>query len=95
MIKVHHKSFACDTQIVTKEEEAADLLKCNFEKELAAYPNAKGDIYILTSIRIFGQRRNDIDILIMGFFDNFMIKKAKTKNYGEIQELNVKSIIFH
>jgi len=62
-------------------------------KELSSYPNAKGDIYILTSIRIFGQKRNDIDMLVMGFFDNFRIENAKTKNYGDVSELNIKSII--
>lgn len=92
MIKVHLKSFA-QKSVISKEDEAAELLKNKFEEELSSYPNAKGDIYILTSIRIFGQKRNDIDMLVMGFFDNFRIENAKTKNFGEVSELNIKSII--
>lgn len=92
MIKVHLKSFVQNSS-VSKEDEAAEHLKNKFEEELSSYPNAKGDIYILTSIRIFGQKRNDIDMLVMGFFDNFRIENAKTKNYGDVSELNIKSII--
>ena len=59
MIKVHHMSLAQDASSVSKEDEAAKLLKEKFIEDLSSYPNAKGDIYILTSIRIFGQKRND------------------------------------
>ena len=93
MIKVHHKSFAQNTSSISKEDEAAILLKDKFVDDLSSYPNAKGDIYILTSIRIFGQKRNDIDILIIGFLENLTIKGVKTKNYGEVKDLEIRSFI--
>lgn len=93
MIEVKIKSFAKGPTLISKEDEAAVLLEERFRDDLKAYPNAKGTLYILTSIRIFGQKRNDIDILVMGFFNNFKIRKAKTKNHGEVDELTIKSII--
>lgn len=93
MIKIETKSFAKDKSNISQEDSAAQILKEGLEKELAQYPNAKGTIYILTSIRVFGQKRNDIDMLVMGFLDNFTIKNAQTKNYGCISDLNVKSFI--
>lgn len=95
MIKVHYKSFAQNTSPISKEDEAAILLKERFVDDLSSYPNAKGDIYILTSIRIFGQKRNDIDILIIGFLENLTIKGVKTKNYGEVKELSIKSFVIN
>ena len=68
--------------MISKEDEAANLLKDNLQEELASYPEAKGIIYIMTSIRIFGQKRNDIDMLVMGFIDNLTLKNVNTKNYG-------------
>lgn len=91
MIKVQFKSFSKD--IISKEDEAAKILCENLEKEFALYPNAKGTIYILTSIRIFGQKRNDIDMLIMGFLEKFSFKNIKTKNFGVVDELEIKSFI--
>ena len=70
MIKVQVKSFAKDTTVISKEDEAANQLKDNLQEELASYPEAKGIIYIMTSIRIFGQKRNDIDMRAMGYIDN-------------------------
>ena len=35
----------------------------------------------------------DIDILIMGFIDNLIFKNVKTKNYGVVNELEIKSFI--
>ena len=93
MIEIKTKSCAKDLSLISKEDEAAALLVERLQEDIKAYPNAKGTIYILTSIRIFGQKRNDIDILVMGFFDNFIIRKVKTKNHGEVDELNLKSII--
>ncbi|WP_031531649.1 MULTISPECIES: UvrD-helicase domain-containing protein [unclassified Bacteroides] len=93
MIKIQIKSFAKDTTILSKEDEAAISLKDNLQEELAMYPNAMGTIYILTSIRIFGQKRNDIDMLVMGFIDNLILKNPQTKNYGLVKDLDVKSFI--
>ena len=47
----------------------------------------------MTSIRIFGQKRNDIDMLVMGFIDNLTLKNVNTKNYDVVKELDVKSFI--
>ena len=93
MIKIQVKSFAKDNTLLSKEDEAANWLKENLQEELVGYPNAKGTIYIMTSIRIFGQSRNDIDMLIMGFIENLILKKVKTKNYGVVNELEIKSFI--
>lgn len=93
MIKIETKSFAKDTSMASQEDAAALILKENLQEELAQYPNANGTIYIFTSIRVFGQKRNDIDMLVMGFLDNFVIKNAQTKNYGIVKELGIKSFI--
>lgn len=93
MIKVQVKSFAKDKTLLSKEDDAAKKLQESLQEELKSYPNAKGNIYIMTSIRIFGQKRNDIDMLVMGFIDNLKIKNVKTKNYGEIESLDIKSFI--
>lgn len=42
MIKIQIKSFAKDTTILSKEDEAAISLKDNLQEELAMYPNAMG-----------------------------------------------------
>lgn len=47
----------------------------------------------MTSIRIFGQKRNDIDMLVMGFIENLTFKNINTKNYDVVKELDVKSFI--
>lgn len=93
MIKVQVKSFAKDTTVISKEDEAANQLKDNLQEELASYPEAKGIIYIMTSIRIFGQKRNDIDMLVMGFIDNLTLKNVNTKNYDVVKELDIRSFI--
>lgn len=93
MIKIHTKSFSKDIAAISKEDEAANQLKDNLIEELASYPEAKGTIYIMTSIRIFGQKRNDIDMLVMGFIENLTFKNIKTKNYDVVKELDVKSFI--
>lgn len=93
MIKIKIKSFAKDTTLPSKEDEAAYMLGKSLQEELSSYPNAKGTIYIMTSIRIFGQKRNDIDMLIMGFVDGLTLRHIKTKNYGEVENLDIKSFI--
>lgn len=93
MIKIHTKSFSKDITSLSKEDEAANQLKNNLQEELASYPAAKGAIYIMTSIRIFGQKRNDIDMLVMGFIENLTFKNINTKNYDVVKELDVKSFI--
>lgn len=93
MIKIHTKSFSKDITSLSKEDEAANQLKNNLQEELASYPAAKGTIYIMTSIRIFGQKRNDIDMLVMGFIENLTFKNINTKNYDVVKELYVKSFI--
>lgn len=93
MIKIRVISFSQDKTLLSKEDDAANKLKESLQEELKSYPNAKGNIYIMTSIRIFGQKRNDIDMLVMGFIDNLKIKNVKTKNYGEVESLDIKSFI--
>lgn len=93
MIKIQINSFAKAPTLLSKEDEAANVLKVRLQEELQAYPNAKGTIYIMTSVRIFGQKRNDIDMIVMGFTENLRIKNVKTKNFDVIKELSVKSFI--
>ena len=92
-IKIHRISFAQDKTLLSKEDKAAVILQKKFEEDLSQYNNSKGDIYILTSIRIFGQKRDDIDILVIGLLENFSIRKIQTKNYGLVDELNIRSFI--
>ena len=91
MIKVEYISFAKDKTKLSNEEDAAKALQEKFRDDLKAYPNAKGIIYILTSIRIFGQRRNDIDIFVIGFMEGFVVKNIKSKNFGDVKELSINS----
>jgi hypothetical protein len=95
MISIVTKSFSKDLTVFSNEEQAAIDLKELLQNELMRYPNTKGTIYVLSSIHLFGQRRNDIDILVIGLFDGFVIRNAKTKNYDVVNELNIKSFIFN
>lgn len=93
MIKLQIKNFSNDPSALSVEDDAAIQLKDRLQEELSAHPEAQGTIYILTNIRIFGQKRNDIDLLIIGLIDNFCIKNVKTKNYNEVKELYIRSFI--
>lgn len=93
MIKIQTVSFSKDVTFTSKEDEAAIQLKENLQEELVSYPDARGTIYIMTSIRIFGQKRNDIDMLVMGFIDNLTLKNVNTKNYDIVKELDIRSFI--
>ena len=93
MIKIQLKSFATDPTQLSRENIAARELEESLKKDLAAYPNAAGTIYIMTSIRIFGQKRNDIDLLLVGFIDKLTIKNVKTKNLDNVDDLKIKSFI--
>lgn len=86
--------FSDSSNSVSAEETAAMQLKDKFEKELSGY-KCKGDIFIFTNIRIFGQKRNDIDILVLGNFDDLKMPNMETKNHGKVKELTVKSFIFN
>ena len=92
-IKVQHISFSQDTTIISSEDEAANSLKEMIQTELSPYKNCKGNIYVLSNIRIFGQKRDDIDILVIGLLDNLVLKNLRTKNYGEVAKLNINSFI--
>lgn len=86
--------FSDSSNSVSAEETAAMQLKDKFKKELSGY-KCKGDIFIFTNIRIFGQKRNDIDILVLGNFDDLKMPDMETKNHGKVKELTVKSFIFN
>ena len=92
-IKIHRVSFAQDKTSLSKEDQAAQSLQQRFEKDLSKYKSSKGDIYILTSIRIFGQKRDDIDILVLGLLENFSMKNVSTKNHGRVEDLIICSFI--
>lgn len=85
---------ACSRESDGSHEEAASLkLQSWFEKELSAYSDLNGTIYILHSIRLFGQQRDDIDILVIGFFENFVLDNVYTKDHGTVDKLNIQSFI--
>lgn len=92
-IKVEHISFAYDKTRLSNEDAAANTLQKRLEEDLAPYSNSTGTIYILTSIRLFGQKRNDIDILVIGLLNNFTQNNFRIKNLGQISELNISSFI--
>lgn len=77
----------------SEEEIAALKLKRWFEHELSAYPEANGVIYLLNSIRMFGQKRDDIDILAIGFFENLTLENIWTKNHNVVYKLEIQSFI--
>jgi len=93
-IKIKLINCAIDPTIQKPEESAASELKKEFEQEFSKYPNAKGTLYILRSISIFGYKIRDIDLLLIGKFENFSLRnKVTTKNYGDICNLNIHSFI--
>ena len=93
MIKVVFKSFAKETTLISKEDEAAKLLQDNLRDDVLLYPDVKGSIYIMTNIRIFGQKRNDLDLVIMGLFENLVMRNVKFRDADTIEKLRVKSFI--
>lgn len=93
MIKVIYQNISSNTADNTPEVEAAQRLRDKFQEDLNTYPNAKGTIYIFSSIRIFGQKRNDIDLLVIGSIDNFHLSNMHTKNRGDVEKLTIKSFI--
>lgn len=94
-IKVKNISFAYDKTKVSNEAAAAEHLKKRLEKDLSSYTNSTGTIYILTSIRLFGQKRNDIDILVVGLLNNFRMSNLRINGLGLISELNISSFIIN
>lgn len=75
------------------EERAALKLKKWFEHEFSAFPDVKGNLYLLNSIRMFGEDRDDIDILVIGFFENLTFDNIWTKNHGVVDKLHIQSFI--
>ena len=93
-IKIQLINCAQDPTIQKPEESAATMLKERFEEEFKKYPEAKGTLYILRSISIFGYKIRDIDLVLIAKFEKFCYKnKIFTKNYGEICNLNIDSFI--
>lgn len=94
MIKIELINCAQDPALKKPEESAAIEMKERFEKEFSKYPNAKGTLYILRSVSIFGYKIRDIDLLLIGKFENFSFRnKVVTRNYGAVTNLNIDSFI--
>lgn len=94
MIKIELINCAQDPTQMKPEQSAALEIKEQFEQEFSKYPNAKGTLYILRSVSIFGYKIRDIDIILIGQFENFCLRnKVVTKNYGEICNLYIDSFI--
>ena len=96
-IKVEHRKFNSYINLSDEAQAEEDLVE-RFKQELAAYPNASGKIYIFTNLSMFGQKRRDIDMLILGFTKDFTLKgkfeaKTSTETNLIINELEVNSFI--
>ena len=80
------------------EQEAAECLRKQFDADLKTFQCAKGDIYILPSVFLFGQKRRDVDLLVMGFIegltlnDTFFAKTSENANI-KINSLDIQSFI--
>ena len=93
-IKIQLINCAQDPTIQKPEESAATMLKERFEEEFEKYPDAKGTLYILRSISIFGYKIRDIDLVLIAKLDNFRYRnKILTMNYGELCNLSIDSFI--
>ena len=93
-IKIELINCAQDPSIRKPEESAAAEIKEQFQKEFSKYPNAKGTLYILRSLSIFGYPVRDLDLVLIGSFQKFQYKgKFDTINYGEINNLYIDSFI--
>ena len=93
-IKIELINCALDQTKRTPEESAAIEIRDQFEQEFAKYPEAKGTLYILRSLSIFGYKVRDIDLVLIGYFENFVYKgNFKTKNFGVVNNLHIDSLI--
>lgn len=69
--------------LVSNEVDAAKSLKARFETELS---NCDGQIWIIPSLNIHpGTGRHDVDLLIMGYLNNFYINEIAGKKNIEIR----------
>ncbi len=79
-IKIHlNNNRICDTP----EAQAARELACRFQDELKSYPNASGNLYIYSDVKLYGQHNSDIDILLLGSFSNFIYNGAFNTPRGQ------------
>lgn len=94
MIKIKLINCAQDPAESRPEISAAQQIKERFEQELSNYETAKGTLYILRSVSIFGYKIRDIDLILIGQFEDFCYKKkVTTKNYDEVSGLHIDSFI--
>lgn len=94
MIKIELVNCAQDPVECKPEISAAQQIKENFQKTFSNYETAKGTLYILRSVSIFGYKIRDIDLILIGKFENFQYRnRVSTKNYGEISGLHIDSFI--
>lgn len=73
-IRVQHINYSNDLNGVSSEEQAALNLCERIKTDLAPYSSASGNIYIMTSVSMFAQKRRDIDLLVFGFVENLELK---------------------
>jgi len=93
-VKITIKHFG-DTTKESPEKQAAKQLAERFKTEFDLnYKQAQGEVMILSNLTLFGQEVKDIDILIVGFLNNFKLKvECKSKNpIGEISNTSEKNI---
>lgn len=97
-IKIHRIGTFDDPRIETAEVLAAKDIENRFREDLDSYQEASGDIYILSSVFIFGQKRRDVDLLVVGFVEGLSLNgtfDAKTKDASgiELNTLNIESFV--
>jgi hypothetical protein len=76
----------------TNEFKDALVLKEIFEKEFTK-KDTNGEILIISSATLFGQDTQDIDLIVLGNFENYSCKvksKAETGTYKDKKELELK-----
>lgn len=93
-IKIKLINCSQDPTKQSPEGSAACLLEERFKQEFEKYPEAKGTLYVLRSISIFGYEVRDIDLVLIGKFESFCYRnKVLTKNYDEVQGLYIDGFI--
>lgn len=75
----------------TPEFDAAKQIKEQFDRDFKNIIGANGEITIYSSLSIHNQRRQDIDLLIIGDFSNCLIRNLKVW-MEENQEVRLKTV---
>lgn len=82
-----------EKKVYFKDEDIAAKDLCNIFKSYFDERNdVNGSIYIIPSVQVYAQEVRDIDLVVMGQFDNLTFSSINTKQ-GADKELNVQSFL--